>query len=341
MISLRQGSRLVCALVLAIVALMAATAASQAKTPPRTWYSFAPYVDTTDSPPSFTATRKRGHVRRITLGFIVARNGNQCTGAWGGFPAYPGTGAKPYLLSRIKAFRRKGGQVVVSFGGQAGTELARRCSTAAALAAAYQGVIDTYGARYVDFDVEGPALSDTAANARRAQAIAALQRTRKLKVSYTLPVLPSGLDAEGLAAARGAKAAGVDVSLFNLMTMDYGSGAAPKPKGRMAGYAIRAAKATRAQLHGLYPGLGRGQLYRKIGVTPMIGVNDVATEVFTLRDARKLVKWARKAHVGALAMWALQRDHRCAKPSKQARNDCSGVAQKRWAFSRAFSRYRG
>ena len=37
------------------------------------------------------------------------------------------------------------------------------------------------------------------------------------------------------------------------MAMDYGDSAAPHPQGRMAAFAIRAARNVNAQLHKLYP----------------------------------------------------------------------------------------
>ena len=56
--------------------------------------------------------------------------------------------------------------------------------------------------------------------------------------------------------------------------------------------AVSAAEATHVQLTGLYrdagSDLGSGTLWRKIGLTPMIGQNDVADEVFTLQDAQDL-----------------------------------------------------
>jgi chitinase len=56
-------------------------------------------------------------------------------------------------------------------------------------------------------------VDDTAANALRDQALAALQaRNPGLQVSFTLPVLPSGLPADEDAVLTGAVQAGVDIS---------------------------------------------------------------------------------------------------------------------------------
>ena len=92
-------------------------------------------------------------------------------------------------------------------------------------------------------------MDNTAANARRDQALAALQaQDPGLQVSFTLPVLPSGLTADGDAVLTGAAQAGVKISAVNVMAMDYGDGAAPNPSGQMGTFAIDAATATDAQV---------------------------------------------------------------------------------------------
>lgn len=308
---------------LALVLLAAVPAGASAA-----WFSFAPYTDLAGwPPPKLTAMQRGGGIDRVTLGFVVAEGGTQCTPAWGGYATYPGAGAKAYRRKQVAAFRRAGGDVVVSFGGAAGSELASVCTTPGALAAAYGSVLDAYDADHADFDIEGAAVADPVSNKRRAQAIAMLQRERRdLRVAYTLPVLPAGLDVNGRATVRAARRGGVRLDLVNVMAMDYGDSAAPDPDGRMGAYAIRAAKSTARQL---------GWSLRRIGVTPMIGINDVQTEVFTLADARRLAAWARAHHLGSLSMWQTGRDVQCKQPTTSTSIDCSGVAQRPWAFARA------
>ena len=52
-----------------------------------------------------------------------------------------------------------------------------------------------------------------------------------LTISFTLPVLPAGLTADGINLLRDALAKGVRVGVVNLMTMDYGDSAAPGQRG--------------------------------------------------------------------------------------------------------------
>lgn len=76
----------------------------------------------------------------------------------------------------------------------------------------YQSVIDLYGVNRIDFDIEGSAVFDTAANTRRAQALKALKAANPgLIVSFTLPVLTNGLTSEGVAVLQNAKNAGLAI----------------------------------------------------------------------------------------------------------------------------------
>ena len=155
-----------------------------------------------------------------------------------------------------------------------------------ALQAAYQSVIDAYGLTRIDFDIEGAAVADRASIDRRSEALAALQQNaaaagKPLQVWFTLPVLPTGLTSDGLYVLQSALAHGVTITGVNVMAMDYGDSAAPSPGGRMGDYAIEAATSTFGQVKALYGGAKTdAQLWAMIGVTPMIGLNDVTTEVF-------------------------------------------------------------
>jgi len=240
------------------------------------------------------------------------------------------------VAAQIGALRAKGGDVRVSFGGASGSELATACSSADALAAAYGKVVDAYGLTKVDFDVEGGALPNTAANTRRAQAIAKLQaRHPGLDVSYTLPVMPEGLTQDGVNLLADAKANGVRIDAVNIMAMDYGA----SYSGDMGTYAEQAATATQAQLRSVL-GLSDSAAWKAVAVTPMIGVNDVASEIFKVEDAGQLVAFAKEKGLGSLSMWSATRDKQCAGGAKNyADATCSSIAQDAFAFSKAFAAY--
>ena len=103
-----------------------------------------------------------------------------------------------------------------------GQEIAQVIKDVNRLATAYQQVIDRYNLTYLDFDIEGPPLSDQAANDIRNQAIAILlARNPRIKISYTLPTLTDGLTAVGLNLLRSAVKFKVAVDRVNLMTMNF------------------------------------------------------------------------------------------------------------------------
>jgi chitinase len=134
---------------------------------------------------------------------------------------------------------------------------------------------------------------------------------------------------------RSAVAHHVRIGSVNLMTMDYGSGAAPHPRGRMAAYAIDAGVGAARQLEALYPTRSRAAIVAMIGLTPMIGVNDDRTEVFTLADAVRLATATRAEGFGLVSMWQLARDRACPTPERDAQTACSGIAQRPYQFAAA------
>ncbi|MEG9552092.1 MULTISPECIES: glycoside hydrolase family 18 protein [Streptomyces griseus group] len=292
---------------------------------------FAPYVDTSLYPAyDLLDTATKTGVKEFHLAFITSGGG--CAPLWGGVTGL----GDDQVASQIGALRDKGGDVRVSFGGAAGAELALNCSSADELAAAYGKVVDAYGLTKVDFDIEGAALPDTAANTRRSQAIAQLQKKYPdLDVAFTLPVMPEGLTQPGVDLLADAKKNGVRVDGVNIMAMDYG----PAYSDDMGAYAIQAATATQAQIKGVL-GLSDAAAWQTVAVTPMIGVNDVVTEIFTVEDAGQLVQFAGQKGIGRLAMWSGTRDKACPggpKPSADA--TCSSIDQEPLAFTKAFAAY--
>ncbi|GAA3395322.1 glycoside hydrolase family 18 protein [Streptomyces roseoviridis] len=305
---------------------------STATPAPGTAARYAPYVDTSLHPAyDLLSTADQTGVKEFNLAFITS--GGSCAPLWGGVTDL----ASDKVAAQIGALRAKGGDVRVSFGGAAGHELALNCSTSTALAAAYGKVIDHYKLTKVDFDIEGAALPDTAANTRRAQAIAQLQKSHPgLNVSFTLPVMPEGLTQPGVDLLADARRNGVRVDTVNIMAMDYG----PAYSGDMGQYAISAATATQAQIKGVLD-LSDAAAWKAVAVTPMIGVNDVVSEVFKVDDATQLVDFAKSKGIGWLSMWSSTRDKQCAAGAvNYADATCSSILQQPLAFTRAFAAYK-
>ncbi|GGM91304.1 sugar hydrolase [Streptomyces fuscichromogenes] len=290
---------------------------------------FAPYVDTSLYPAfDLLAAANATGVKNYNLAFVT--DGGGCTPKWGGVSDLSSDG----VAAQIGSLRARGGDVRVSFGGASGSELATTCSSADALATAYAKVVDAYKLTKVDFDVEGGALPNATANTNRAKAIARLQASHPdLDVSFTLPVMPEGLTQDGVNLLADAKSNGVRISAVNIMAMDYG----PSYSGDMGTYAIQAATATQAQIKSVL-GLSDSAAWKTVAVTPMIGVNDVSSEVFKVDDATQLVAFARSKGIGWLSMWSATRDQQCAggtKPTADA--TCSSITQDKYAFAKAFA----
>jgi chitinase len=227
--------------------------------------------------------------KNYTLAFLTPKSG--CTPVWEADGGGVGT-----FSTQIKALQAAGGNVIVSFGGAEGGELAQTCTNTTSLTAAYANVINTYGITRLDFDIEGDVLGDTASNARRDQALAALQaQNPSVQVDYTLGVGPGGLPSGELGVLKDAKSKGVKVSVVNIMTMDFGDGQ------NALNDAESAAKGTAGQLAGLY-GVSTAQAYGMMGLTPIAGKND-DNENFTQANAATLESFAATNGVAELSFW--------------------------------------
>ena len=287
---------------------------------------FSPYIDMAmPADADLLAISHASGIQNFTLAFMLASDhgiGWQGVGSIAEDTLANGT----TILSQVQAIQAAGGHITISFGGAAGQEAALTATSASALQAEYQSVIDRYHITSIDFDIEGAAELNQHSITLRDQAIVGLQANNPdLKVSFTLPVLPTGLDASGLAVLQSAKHDGVRIDTVNIMTMDYGSSV--DNNGQMGLNAINAAIATEKQLSDL-------GLNANIGITPMIGVNDIASEVFTLADAQALVDYAKTdPHIAELSMWSVARDNGNSAGAHYASSDSSGIAQHPFEFA--------
>jgi chitodextrinase len=295
-------------------------------------HEFSPYIDmamsVADNLPAISAA---SGIQNFTLAFVLSSDkgiGWQGTGAITDDTLANGT----TILSQVQAIQAAGGHVTISFGGAAGQEAALTAISATSLQAEYQSVIDRYHVHSLDFDIEGAAVQDQHSITVRDQALAGLEAANPgLTISYTLPVLPTGLTADGLNILASAKHDGVKIDVVNIMAMDYGSSV--DNGGQMGLDAIQAAIATEAQISNL-------GLTAKIGITPMIGVNDVASEVFTPADAQALLNYAQTdSNVVRLSMWSVARDNGNTAGAHYASPDGSGIAQHPYDFSAIFHHF--
>jgi Glycosyl hydrolases family 18 len=291
------------------------------------WPYVAPYIDMGAWPtPVLSQMAQASGLKGFTLGFVT---GAGCKASW--FNAYDPRTA--WQKDEIAKLRAAGGDVKISFGGASGIELAQACTDVNALYNEYAAVVDAYGAKYADFDIEGAAAADQASIARRSQALARLKQTHpSLKISITLPVLPEGLTTDGLNVVTSAKNAGAGPDAVNIMAMDYYRSGTDDGDA-----ATRAAQSTHDQLKALYTGRSDAQIWAMVGVTPMIGQNDDHS-VYDQNDARQLVAFARQHHVGGLAFWEETRDRNACTG---ALYQCTNIPQQPYEFSKIFAQYTG
>ena len=304
---------------------------------------FAPYVDVTATPQYDFEKLGTTDARNLVLAFIVSDKNDPCTPTWGSAYTMDQASEKLDLDRRIARLRQLGGDVAISFGGLLNDELAVKCTDSIKLLAAYKSVINRYKVSTIDFDIEGSALQDVASITRRAKSLAELQKEIRsggsnLAIWLTLPVAPQGLTESGTNAVSKTLESGVDIAGINVMTMDYGES---KPKNEsMYQAAADALLETHRQLGILYTqngiNLNSESIWRKIGVTPMIGQNDVQDEIFNLEDAKNLNHYAVANGITRISMWSANRDVACGDNYVNlsiASDSCSGVKQAELDYS--------
>jgi chitinase len=284
----------------------------------------APYAEMWNSPSSLMAAFNATGNKYYTLAFIISQG--TCNASINGDTAITDAGWN----NAINSLRAVGGDVIASFGGASGNELGVSCTSVSTLQAQYKRVIDQLNLTRIDLDIEGAPLNNTAANDRRNQALVNLQQQyaaagRTLAVDYTLPVNPTGLESNSIALLNNAKSHGLNVSVVNIMTMDYG------PAMDMGAAAIQAANALHTQLGQIWNTKTSAQLWAMEGNTPMIGVNDTSAEIFTTGNAQSLENFAAANGIQLLAFWALGRDNQ----------GTSGTPQSTYQFTNIFKAITG
>src|ERR1700754_5213401 len=109
----------------------------------------APYIyPGWGNPPAPSTVVNATGIRAFTMAFVLAGNG--CNPVWDGEGGLTG-GVHASTIAAIKA---AGADVVPSVGGWSGNKLGPNCGTVDALAGAYQKIIDAFGLKAIDIDIE-------------------------------------------------------------------------------------------------------------------------------------------------------------------------------------------
>jgi hypothetical protein len=285
---------------------------------------FAPYVDITLYPPfDLVSCSSQTNQKYFTLAFLVNSNNNL---SWGGY--YPVN--ERWFLDKITNLRAIGGDVIFSFGGSSGQEISEVITDIPTLVNIYQNAINLYKMTYLDFDIEGSAFANTTAIDRRNKALVILQKNNpNLLINYTIPILPSGLTQDGKNLINNIKINNLNVNIINLMTMDYG-----QQTTNMSAAAISAATSVHQYL------LSISMTNIKIGITPMIGLNDTVPETFSLQDANSIINYAKlNSYIGLLSMWSVNRDVLQTTTSTTPSYNKSGIIQNNFDFINIFKSF--
>jgi hypothetical protein len=290
---------------------------------------FAPYVyQGRSSRLDLVDAMQEADLRWFTLAFI--KSSDRCQAAWSGRDPLDSPVADQ-IADDIDAVRNAGGDVIVSFGGAYGQELAAVCTSTAQLAAEYESVISRYDLTALDFDIEGGDESDRAANTRRAAAIVQLQNRYDLHISFTVETGRRGIGADALDMLRTAINTGVRINRINVMPMYFDA------RGESMLSLIKSSvDRSTTQLAALFPSFTAYELNQRIGITTLIGKNSKFAEQFTYADAVALRQWAEARNIGLLSMWSLDRDRDCRSLARLDPERCSGLAQDDYAYTHAF-----
>ncbi|GLZ39574.1 hypothetical protein Acsp05_31980 [Actinokineospora sp. NBRC 105648] len=301
---------------------------------------FAPYFEawTGENPATLSAA---SGAKYLTMAFLQTASPGSCTALWNGDTSMPISSST--FGAAINTIKANGGDVIPSFGGYTadttGTELADSCTDVNKIAGEYQRLITTYDISRIDLDIEIDSLDNTAGVDRRNKAIKivkdwAAANGRPIQFSYTLPTTTSGLAQNGVALLRNAVQNNAQVDVVNIMTFDYYDNAGTHNMAKDTETASQGLVNTLAQL---YPSKTQAQLWGMVGVTEMIGVDDFGpAETFTTADATTVYNWALAKGINTLSFWALQRDNGSC-PGGAAADNCSGIAQDLYYFSKKFA----
>ncbi|MFH8368375.1 carbohydrate binding domain-containing protein [Streptomyces sp. NPDC018031] len=248
------------------------------------------------NPPSATEVMGATGIKGFTMAFILAQNG--CNPAWDS--QRPLTGGVDE--STIKAIRAAGGDIVPSIGGWSGNKLGPNCATPEALAGAYQKVIDAYGLKAIDVDIENtdefenPAVQDRILNALKI----VKRNNPGLRTILTFPTLNTGPNSWGNRLIERAHALQADIDNFTIMPFNFGGGA------DMYGSTVNATEGLKNKLVSTF-GWSDAEAYAHTGISGMNDRSDTG-EVTTPETWTRIRDWANAHHIGRLSFWAVNRD---------------------------------
>ncbi|WSP43434.1 carbohydrate binding domain-containing protein [Streptomyces sp. NBC_01244] len=290
-------------------------------TPPAGFKQAAPYLYLGwGNPPSPTTVMNATGTKWFTMAFILSSGG--CNPSWDG--QRPLTGGVDQ--STIAAIRAAGGDIVPSIGGWQGNKLGPNCSSAEALAGAYQQVINAYGLKAIDVDIENTDEFENAVVQDRILGALKIvkQNNPGLKTILTFGTSTTGPTSWGNRLIEQSKALNTGIDVFTIMPFDFGNASTD-----MYASTVSATEGLKAKLKSTY-GWDDATAYSHIGISGMNGISDTQ-ETTTVQNWTDIRNWANSHHIARLAFWSVNRDRGC--PGGGLQETCSGIAQSDWQFS--------
>ncbi|MFD7095417.1 carbohydrate binding domain-containing protein [Streptomyces xanthophaeus] len=272
------------------------------------------------NPPSATTVMNATGVKWFTMAFILSSGG--CNPSWDG--QRPLTGGVDQ--STISAIRAAGGDVVPSIGGWQGNKLGPNCSSPEALAGAYQQVIDAYGLKAIDVDIENTDEFENAVVQDRILGALKIvkQNNPGLKTILTFGTSTTGPTSWGNRLIERAAALDAGIDVFTIMPFDFGNASTD-----MYASTVSATQGLAGKLKSTF-GWDDATAYAHIGISGMNGISDTQ-ETTTVQNWTDIRDWANSHHLARLAFWSVNRDRGCAGGGLQ--ETCSGIAQNDWQFT--------
>ncbi|MFE9764040.1 carbohydrate binding domain-containing protein [Streptomyces sp. NPDC005808] len=293
---------------------------TNAGTPSTNFKQAAPYLYLGwGDPPAVSTVMSSTGIKWFTMAFILSSGG--CSPAWDG--SRPLTGGNDQSV--INSVRAAGGDIVPSIGGWSGNKLGPNCSTPEALAGAYQQVINAYGLKAIDVDIEN---TDEFENAVVQDRILNALRIVKannpgLRTIITFGTSTTGPTTWGNRLIERAFALGADIDVFTIMPFDFSGGA------DMYGNTVNATEGLKTKLKSTF-GWDDATAYAHIGISGMNGLSD-QQELTSPAIWTQIRDWSNSHHIARLAYWAVNRDRPCAGGGVVA--NCSGINQTNWQFT--------
>ncbi|MFE7193740.1 carbohydrate binding domain-containing protein [Kitasatospora sp. NPDC057541] len=313
----------------ASTALAVTTDANGGGPAPSGFKQAAPYLyNGWGNPPAATTVMNATGIKWFTLAFVLAQNG--CNPTW--------DSQRPLLngvdQATINAVRAAGGDVVPSIGGWSGNKLGPNCATTADLAAAYQKVIDAYGLKAIDVDIENTdEFENTAVQDRILGALKIVKQNNPgLRTIVTFGTATTGPTYYGNRLIEQAKALGADIDVFTIMPFDFGNASTD-----MYAATVSASEGLKTKLKSVF-GWDDATAYAHMGISGMNGLSDTG-EITSVQNWTAIRDWANSHHLARMAFWSVNRDRGC--PGGGQQETCSGIAQNDWQFTSVTAGFTG